>query len=127
MDVERFAAAVARRGDRLLARLFTDGELAYCRARRRAEVHLAARFAAKVSLLKALGGSAAAPAAGGRPGWRDVEVVPGPMGRPVFRFIGRTPGGGRLRFNLTIAHDGGLSVAETVAEGPGGQECSGGL
>lgn len=126
VDVERFSAAVARRGERLLARLFTDSELAYCRARRRAHDHLAARFAAKVSLYKALAHPAPPGPHGRRPRWRDVEVATGPMGRPFFRFTKDTPGYEGLRFSLTMAHDHGLSMAETVveriegAEGPGG-------
>lgn len=64
-DVER---AVARHGERFLARVFTAGEVAYCAARRRAPESLTARFAAKEAFRKAVG----AP-----PGirWRDIEVV----------------------------------------------------
>jgi len=55
VDIDRFASALKRWGSRLTDRLFTQGELDYCMGHRRPERHLAARFAAKVSLCKALG------------------------------------------------------------------------
>jgi holo-[acyl-carrier protein] synthase len=69
-DIDRIAAAIDRYGDRLLKRLFTDGEVAYCTARRVPAIHFAARFAAKEAAMKALG-------TGHTPEvlWRDVEIV----------------------------------------------------
>ncbi len=57
VSIERFRAAMERRGEKLLHRLFTEGELKFCLGRKRPEVHLSARFAAKRSLFKALGRS----------------------------------------------------------------------
>lgn len=103
--VERFARAIERWGDRLLERLFTDGELAYCMARHRPEVHLAARFAAKASLSKALGSPLS---------FRDVEVVRGPSGAPGFKAERL----GALTASLSISHTTDFAVAATVVEGP---------
>ena len=72
-------------GDRMLARLFTDDEVAYANARARPAMHLAARLAAKEAAFKALAGSDDARLIG----WREVEVVPGDGHAPALAFHGR--------------------------------------
>ena len=69
LEIERFERALERR-PRLARRLFTDGELAYARARARPGQHLAARFCAKEAVAKALRLQAWS--------WQDIEVVEGP-------------------------------------------------
>jgi len=57
VEVARFKALALRRGERFLARLFTGEELRYARSARgdRAYERLAARFAVKEALCKAIG------------------------------------------------------------------------
>ncbi len=103
VHVGRFKAAMERRGQRFLKKLFTENELSYCMRQRNPETHLAARFAAKVSLFKAVGR------------WRsftDVEITRAAGGRPIVAAKGVSG----LRFSLSISHDGDLSVAEIIAE-----------
>jgi holo-[acyl-carrier protein] synthase len=54
IEIERLERALERR-PRLADRLFTPAELAYARSRARPGRHLAARFAAKEAVIKALG------------------------------------------------------------------------
>lgn len=54
IEISRLERALERR-PRLAERLFTRGELETARARRRPGRHLAARFAAKEAVVKALG------------------------------------------------------------------------
>ena|SRR5829696_2869998 len=54
IEIERLERALERR-PRLAERLFTEGELAYARDRARPGRHLAARFAVKEAVIKALG------------------------------------------------------------------------
>ncbi len=86
VKVARLAAAVERYGERFLNRVFTPGEIEYCRARRRGrDSALALRFAAKEAFSKALG-------VGLRKDgirWREVEVVPDPRGKPQLTVSGR--------------------------------------
>lgn len=104
VHISRFRAAMERFGPRLLERLFTASELEYCLGQRMPERHLSARFAAKVSFMKALG----------RPmGFKDVEVLRNQGGAPAIRAKGMDEA---LRVSLSIAHDGDLSIAETVIE-----------
>ncbi|PYR19370.1 MAG: hypothetical protein DMF94_16450, partial [Acidobacteria bacterium] len=53
-DIERIAATIERYGERFVHRVFTDGEVAYCKRRRVPAIHFAGRFAAKEAAMKAL-------------------------------------------------------------------------
>ena len=76
---------------------------------------LAARFAAKEALIKAVGDST-----GMR--WHDVRVVSDALGNPSFRVLGAMSGilarRGVTALHLSMSHDGGLAIAYVIAEGP---------
>jgi holo-[acyl-carrier protein] synthase len=69
-EIRRIAESIERWGDRFVTRVFTEGEIAYCRAKRDAASSFAARFAAKEAAMKALG-------TGHSHGvfWTGIEVV----------------------------------------------------
>lgn len=104
VEVERFKGALARRGERFLKRLFTESELLYARGKKRPETHLAARFAAKVSVMKAVGSPL---------NFMGVEISNDGSGRPVAVASGLDKD---LRISISITHDGGLAVAKAVIE-----------
>lgn len=79
VEVETVRRRFARHPD-LLRATFSDGELDYCLSRRDPWPHVAARFAAKEALLKALGTGLA-----GAMSWRDIEVVRDAGGAPALR------------------------------------------
>ena len=111
--VERFSSALARTP--LLAdRLFTESERLTASGNPLAPESLAARFAAKEAVAKALG----APA-GMR--WHDCEVVTDPDGRPWLTVSGTVASvaqeRGIGRWHLSLSHDGGIASAMVVAEG----------
>ena len=54
-EISRIADAIERYGDHFVRRVFTEGEIAYCRAKRSFAASFAARFAAKEATMKALG------------------------------------------------------------------------
>jgi holo-[acyl-carrier protein] synthase len=80
---------------------------------------LAARFAAKEALAKALG----AP-----PGllWTDAEVVAGSDGRPELKVYGTVADAAARRgvrhWHVSLSHDGGFATAVVIAEGGAGTE-----
>jgi holo-[acyl-carrier protein] synthase len=78
IEIERIERALERR-PRLAERLFTRAELAYAEGRARPGRHLAARFAAKEAVIKALGTPGVGPS--------QIEVEPGPP--PGVRLTGR--------------------------------------
>ena len=106
VDLARFARALERT-PKLRERLFTDAE-------RGLPVHsLAARFAAKEALIKALGGSQ-----GVR--WHDMEIVPDEERNPGFvlhNVVGRQVAErGIAHIHVTMSHDAGIASAFVVLE-----------
>jgi holo-[acyl-carrier protein] synthase len=75
---------------------------------------LAARFAAKEALAKALG-------APGDLHWHDAEVTVGEHGRPHLEVRGTVAGRaaqlGVTSWHISLSHDGGIASAVVVAEG----------
>jgi holo-[acyl-carrier protein] synthase len=116
VKVARVAAALERHGDRFLNRIFTAREIEHCRGKVRAASMLALRFAAKEAFSKALG-------VGLRQGgirWREVEVVPNPMGKPEFFVTGRAAElceeAGISGMHLTLTDEDHLALAVVVLE-----------
>src|SRR5687768_18518668 len=54
VNIPRMRDVIARWDDRFLRRVFTEGEIAYCRGRGDPVPHFAARFAAKEAAMDAL-------------------------------------------------------------------------
>ncbi|MER6415576.1 holo-ACP synthase [Streptomyces humidus] len=112
-EIERFAASLERTPG-LARRLFLDSELLLPGGGRRGVASLAARFAAKEALAKALG----AP-----PGllWTDAEVYVEESGRPRLRVSGsvaaRAAELGVTGWHVSLSHDAGVASAVVVAEG----------
>ena len=111
-EIDRIAQTIGRYGERFVRRIFTDGEIAYCRAKRDFASSFAARFAAKEAAMKALGTGHSCGVL-----WRDVEVVRF-GGPPQLRFHG----GAAARFArmgatgslLTLTHSRNLAVAHVM-------------
>ena len=105
-DVERFAESV-RRTPALVQRLFTPAE------RERAAASLAARFAAKEALAKALGAPAGLQ-------WHDAEVVSADDGRPHLALSGSVAAHARelgaTKVHVSLSHDAGIASAVVVLE-----------
>ena len=105
VDLARFEAALERT-PAMRDRLFTPREATL------PVQSLAARFAAKEALAKALG-------APGGLGWHDVEIISPP---PRFEMRGTVTdamaGLGAEHSHLSMSHDGGFAMAFVVLEGP---------
>jgi holo-[acyl-carrier protein] synthase len=79
IEVARIDRAILRHGDRFFSRFFTAQELIDSGDRTPA---LAARFAAKEAVAKALGSGI------GDVGWREIEILKRPGGAPTLRLHG---------------------------------------
>lgn len=84
VEVERIRRNAEDSGDRFLGKIFTDRELAYCATKFNKHQHLAARFAAKEAVSKALSTGWA-----GEFRWKDVEVMNDPSGQPRITLTGK--------------------------------------
>jgi len=115
-EIARFERFVKEDNQPLFRRLFTRREMDYCFARKLAAQHLALRFAAKESFLKALG-------TGLRDGinWLDIEVVNNELGKPVLELSGKAAdffvAAGGWKSHLSMSHDAGAAVAMVILEG----------
>jgi holo-[acyl-carrier protein] synthase len=112
VPVARFVAAL-RRQPELAARLFTPAEQLTDSGQPRSAESLAARFAAKEALAKALG------APGGMV-WTDAEVRTDGAGRPSIVVAGTVAAVaaqlGVTHWHLSLSHDGGVAAATVIAE-----------
>ncbi|WP_448641123.1 holo-ACP synthase [Geodermatophilus sp. URMC 63] len=113
VPVARFAESLVRTPG-LRDRLFTEAEQRTPSGGNRTPESLAARFAAKEALAKALGAPASLR-------WHDAEVVVGDRGRPHLDVRGtvaeRAAALGISTWHLSLSHDGGIASAVVVAEG----------
>ncbi|SOD61927.1 holo-[acyl-carrier protein] synthase [Streptomyces zhaozhouensis] len=111
-EIERFAASLERTPE-LARRLFVDAELLLPSGERRGVASLAARFAAKEALAKALG-------APGGLRWTDAEVVQEDSGRPRLEVRGtvaaRAAELGVTGWHVSLSHDAGVASAVVIAE-----------
>ena len=107
VDISRFDDAL-RRTPAMVGRLFTPAEAA------RPLASLAARFAAKEALAKALGAPTGL-------AWHDAEVVSESSGRPRFELRGTVEQQaarlGVTDVHLSLSHDAGIASAMVVLEG----------
>ncbi len=116
VEVPRIAAAIERWGDRFLNRVYTERERERYRGR---VLELAARFAAKEAVMKALGTGARGV------GWKDIEILPDVRGKPLITLHGR--GLQRARdlgiqvWEISLTHSREHSIASVVALARNGQ------
>jgi holo-[acyl-carrier protein] synthase len=115
IEITRIQAAIDRSSERFTRRVFTEGERAYCEARRLSAMHYAGRFAAKEAAFKALGTGWA-----GEIRWTDVEVVSPASGPPGLKFSGaalaRFQELGATAAHLSISHSRDYAVATAILE-----------
>ncbi|MER5792500.1 holo-ACP synthase [Streptomyces sp. NPDC001980] len=112
-EIDRFRESLERTPG-LAGRLFVERELYLPSGERRGVASLAARFAAKEALAKALG----AP-----PGllWTDAEVLVEDSGRPRLQVKGSVAACaaelGVRSWHVSLSHDAGVASAVVIAEG----------
>ena len=114
IDIKRIERALRRWGPRFEHRIFTSSELDYCRGRL---PELAARFAGKEAVSKALGTGLRGIA------WRDIEILPDRRGKPEVHLRGRARDRaealGLKSFAISLSHTADLAVAFVVASPAG--------
>ena len=106
VDIDRIERVVGRWGERFLRRVYTDDEIAIYGNQ---TPSLAARFAAKEAVMKLLGQGQ------DRIGWREIEVLAEPAGRPLIKLYGRARlEADRLKIRLisvSLSHSKSLAIA----------------
>ena len=84
IEIERIIKSVERYGDKFLDKIYTTNELEYCLSKFNKYQHLAARFAAKEAVYKAV-------TSGWEQGisWQDIEIFNDPFGNPEVKPSGK--------------------------------------
>ncbi len=115
METRRLQESIDRFGERFLERIFTAGEIAYCRRKKNAAESFAARFAAKEAGAKALGTGISRGVS-----WKEFEVKREVSGQPTLHLSGRAAelagAMGVRRVQLSLTHSRELAMAVVVAE-----------
>ncbi len=110
IEIDRVGRAVERWGERFLRHVYTPAEAAFCRERL---PELAARFAAKEAIAKALGTGLAGIF------WTEMEVLPDSLGKPLVQLYGRAAARaealGLTDFAVSLSHSREYAVASVVA------------
>jgi holo-[acyl-carrier protein] synthase len=115
VEIDRIHRSIKRFGPRLLNRVYTPSEQAYCLRKRKSAESFAARFAAKEAAAKALGTGISFGVS-----WLEIEVVRERSGRPTLRFHGRAAQIaariGVARSALSLTHTATLAQASVILE-----------
>lgn len=113
IEITRIVAALDEWGDRFRCRIYTEQELARYRDRPKS---LAARFAAKEAVMKALGTGVRGV------GWKDIEVLPDRRGKPTVTLYGRglarAQDLGITVWEISLTHSKELAVASVIGLAP---------
>ena len=113
VEIHRIARVVERWGDRFLMRVYTPQEVSYCRGRTE---RLAARFAAKEAVMKALGTGIRGVS------WKEIEVTRDRGQPPQVLLHGRAHARARhlgiTQLALSLSHSQEYAVASVVGTAP---------
>ena len=111
IEIERIANVLKKHEIRFLNRIYTKDEIKFCRGR---TPELAARFAAKEAVMKALGTGTHGV------GWKDIEVLPNKRGKPLVFLYGRAANRAEkisLRgLEISLSHSKEYALASVVGE-----------
>ncbi|HEX4021407.1 MAG TPA: holo-ACP synthase [Acidobacteriaceae bacterium] len=115
VEIARVAKIIDRYPARFLERIYLPGEMQYCLRKRSSAESFAARFAAKEAAAKALGTGIQHGV-----GWKDIEVIREPGGRPGLLLHGRAAQiAARMRVRtmaLSITHTTVYALAQVLFE-----------
>lgn len=112
IEIKRFARAIERHGNRLLMRIFSEQEIQDAGGRVES---LAARFAAKEAVSKALGTGI------GEVTWHEIIILRGESREPILKLCGRAEDLARVLgielWAISLSHTQDLAIALVVASG----------
>ena len=117
IEIARIEKAIARWREGFLYRIYTEPELKLCQKK---PSSLAARFAGKEAVIKAIGTQTKGI------GWREIEILADPSGKPLVHLYGKAQnqadslGLGKLAISLSHSKEYAVAfvVGETEGENP---------
>ncbi len=111
IEIARIERAIARWGDGFLRRVYTEPELKLCHKK---PLSLAARFAGKEAVFKAIGSRTSGI------GWREIEILADPDGKPLVHLYGKAQsqadGLGMNNLAISLSHSREYAIAFAISE-----------
>ncbi|MFC2019653.1 holo-ACP synthase [Chloroflexota bacterium] len=111
VEISRIEQAIKRWGERFLCRVYTGPEL---EAYRHRTPSLAARFAGKEAVIKALSTPNLSP------GFTDIEILSGADGKPLVKLYGKAQAQaqrlGLAGMTITLSHSREYAIAAAIGE-----------
>jgi len=108
IEIARIKSAIARWGGDFLHRIYTELEL---KLYRKKPASLAARFAGKEAIIKALGKGIS---------WREIEILSDPSGKPLVHLHGKAQSQadslGLDKLTISLSHSKKYAIAFVVGE-----------
>ena len=83
IEIDRIKESVDDYGEQFLHKIYTENEIKYCLSKNDKYQHLAARFAAKEAIYKAISSNWQSELS-----WQDMEIINAPNGMPEVKFRG---------------------------------------
>ena len=109
VEISRIRSVLDRHGERFLRRIYTPREIDYCGGR---VAELAARFAGKEAVMKALGTGVRGVA------WREIEILANGRGKPQVllhrKALARANRIGVGAFDISLTHTSDTACAMVV-------------
>jgi holo-[acyl-carrier protein] synthase len=106
IEIKRLKKAIRKWGNSFLHRVFSDEEIKYAKKRRFPYEHLAARFAAKEAVLKAIGDN-------NQIGWHDIKIFNDRHGRPICTLSNKKDKN-KTEILISISHTKEYAVASAI-------------
>ena len=110
LEIQRLKDVIARHGERFLQRIYTQAEREICQAN---PASLAARFAAKEAVSKALGTGI------GQIAWTEIEILRDQAGAPLLHLVGQAAARaetlGLRQWSISLSHTHAHAIALVVA------------
>jgi holo-[acyl-carrier protein] synthase len=104
IEIDRIKNSVEKYGNHFLDKVYTKTELEYCMAKANKYQHLAARFAAKEAVFKAL-----TTGWNQEIGWQNIEIYNEPNGMPMVKLKGELStfltNGKNLKISMSHSRD----------------------
>lgn len=114
VKISRIERMTARWGNHFLEKIFTEGEIDYCRHKPNQSQHFAVRFAAKEALYKMLDGSRK------QLQWHELEIINTEQGNPQVKLQGKakslSESKGIKKIHISLSHEREYAVAQVIGE-----------
>lgn len=112
VEIERINQLLERQENTFLPKIFTEKEIQYIpTGRKRKGEYIAGRFAGKEAVAKALGTGI-----GKKCGWRDIEIIAMPSGKPVVKLHAENFSESLYHVHISISHTEMTAIAKVIIE-----------